>query len=280
MLGLAVLFFFVSTFVLALYVFSIVTKALEVYEEKYATKGTATLGDMFMFISPAQLMTITLIIAFVLSMLGFVIFGWFGAIILFGIGFVLPFKGIALLRKRRIARFNVQLVDSLSQMSAAFKAGLTLQQAMESIAREVPAPLGQEYGLTIKELKLGLPVEEALENLNKRVGSEDLDLVVTATNVARKLGGNMAEMYEIIAATIRERFRLEGKIKALTSQGKMQAWVVGLMPLFLGIVMNAMRPDLMGPFLRSTFGKIVIAIIIVMEIMGIWLIYKIVDIDV
>ena len=280
MLGLAVLFFFVSTFVLALYVFSIVTKALELYEEKYATKGTATLGDMFMFISPAQLMTITLIIAFILGLLGFVIFGWFGAIFLFALGFILPFKGIAHLRKRRIAKFNVQLVDSLAQMSAAFKAGLTLQQAMESISREVPAPLGQEFGLTIKELKLGLPTEEALENLNKRVGSEDLDLVVTATNVARKLGGNMAEMYEIIAATIRERFRLEGKIKALTSQGKLQAWIVGLMPLFLGIVMNVMRPDLIGPFLRSTFGKIVIAIIIVMEIIGIWLIYKIVDIDV
>ncbi len=280
MLGLAVLFFFVSTFVLSLYVFSIVTKALELYEEKYATRGTATLGDMFMFISPAQLMTITLIIAFIMSLLGFVIFGWFGAIILFGIGFILPLWGIRMIRKRRIARFNVQLVDALSQMSAAFKAGLTLQQAMESISREVPAPLGQEFSLTIKELKLGLPTEEALENLNKRVGSEDLDLVVTATNVSRKLGGNMAEMYEIIAATIRERFRLEGKIKALTSQGKMQAWVVGCMPIFLGIVMNAMRPDLMGPFLASTFGKVVIAVIIVMIAAGIWMIYKIVDIDV
>ncbi len=280
MLGLAVLFLFVSTFVLSLYVFSIVTKALELYEEKYATRGTATLGDMFMFISPAQLVTITLIIAFILAILGFLVFGWFGALFMFALGFVFPLKGIQILRKRRIAKFNVQLVDALAQMSAAFKAGLTLQQAMESISREVPAPLGQEFGLTIKELKLGTPTEEALENLNKRVGSEDLDLVVTATNVARKLGGNMAEMYEIIAATIRERFRLEGKIKALTSQGKMQAWIVGLMPLFLGIVMNAMRPDLMGPFLRSMFGKIVILIIIVMEIMGIWLIYKIVDIDV
>lgn len=280
MLGLAVLFLFVSTFVLSLYVFSIVTKALELYEEKYATRGTATLGDMFMFVTPAQLMTITLIIAFILAILGFLIFDWFGAIIMFVLGFVAPLKGIQLLRKRRIAKFNVQLVDALAQMAAAFKAGLTLQQAMESIAREIPPPLGQEFGLTIKELKLGTPTEEALENLNKRVGSEDLDLVVTATNVARKLGGNMAEMYEIIASTIRERFRLEGKIRALTSQGKMQAWIVGLMPLFLGIVMNAMRPDLMGPFLRSTFGKVVIFIIIVMEVLGIWLIYKIVDIDV
>ncbi|MBN2724842.1 MAG: type II secretion system F family protein [Deltaproteobacteria bacterium] len=280
MLGIAVLFFFISTFLFALYVFSIVTKGLEMYEERYATKGTANLGDMFLFISPGQLMAITLIIAFVLGMLGFVIFGWFIGGMLFGVGFMVPFWGIKVIRKKRIAKFNKQLVDSLSQMSAAFKAGLTLQQAMESIAREVPPPLGQEFNLTVKEIKLGLPVEEALENMNKRVESEDLDLVVTATNVARKLGGNMAEMYEIIAATIRERFRLEGKIKALTSQGKMQAWVVGLMPLFLGIVLNAMRPDLMGPFLASTFGKALIVVVLVMEAMGIFWIYKIVDIDV
>lgn len=280
MLGLAVLFFFVSTFLFALYVFSVVTKGLEMYEEKYATKGTATLGDMFLFISPAQLMAITLIIAFVLGMLGWVIFGWFMGLLLFAIGFIIPFWAIKLIRKKRIAKFNKQLVDALSQMSAAFKAGLTLQQAMESIAREVPNPLGQEFNLTIKEIKLGLPTEEALENLNKRVESEDLDLVVTATNVARKLGGNMAEMYEIIGATIRERFRLEGKINALTSQGKMQAWVVGLMPAFLGVVLNAMRPDLMGPFLASTFGKAMIVAIIVSEAIGIFWIYKIVDIDV
>ena len=223
MLGFAILFLFISTFVLSLYVFSIITKALELYEEKYATKGTASLGDMFLFISPGQLMTITLIVAFVMGLLGFVIFGIFGAVILFTIGFIMPMWGIKIIKKKRLEKFNKQLVDSLSQMSAAFKAGLTLQQAMDSIAKEVPNPLGQEFNLTVKEIKLGLPVEEALENMNERVGSQDLDLVVTATNVSRKLGGNMAEMFEIIAATIRKRFRLEGKIKTLTSQGKMQA---------------------------------------------------------
>ena len=242
--------------------------------------GTGTLGDMILFISPAQLVSITLIIAFILGLLGFVIFGIFGGVILFLLGFAVPMWGIKIIRKKRVEKFNKQLVDALSQLSAAFKAGLTLQQGMESISKEVPNPLGQELGLTVKEIKLGLPVEEALENLNDRVGSQDLDLVVTATNVSRKLGGNMAEMFEIIAATIRERFRLEGKIKALTSQGKMQAWVVGLMPFFLGVALNVMRPDLMGPFLASTFGKITLAIIFVMEALGIWLIYKIVDIDV
>jgi tight adherence protein B len=112
------------------------------------------------------------------------------------------------------------------------------------------------------------------------VSSDDLQLVVTSTNVARQLGGNMAEMYDIISSTIRERFRLEGRIRALTAQGKLQGWVVGAMPLTLGLVLNMMRPDLMEPMLHSNFGYALIGIVIVMEVIGIFMIRKIVAIDV
>jgi len=105
-------------------------------------------------------------------------------------------------------------------------------------------------------------------------------VVVLAAMIARQLGGNMAEMFEIISSTIRERFRLEGKIRALTSQGKLQGWIVGMMPLALGFAVYALRPDLMGPMLESWFGYSLIALIIVMEICGMWLIRRIVDIDV
>jgi tight adherence protein B len=123
-------------------------------------------------------------------------------------------------------------------------------------------------------------VEEALNNMAQRVGSEDLHLVVVSTNVARKLGGNMAEMFDIISQTIRERFRLEGRIRSLTAQGKLQGWVVGAMPLILGLVLNYMRPDLMGPMLQSKFGYGLIIAIIIMEAIGIWMIRRIVNIDV
>ena len=113
-----------------------------------------------------------------------------------------------------------------------------------------------------------------------RVGSRDLQLVVTATTVAKQLGGNMAEMFDIISTTIRERFRLEGRIRALTAQGKMQGWVVGAMPLILGVVLYMMRPDLMEPMINSNFGYALIATVVVMEVMGIWLIRRIVAIDV
>ncbi len=279
MLGLAILFFFVSVFLLTLFVLSIMSKALKLYEERYATSGTRDLRDMFMFISPSQLVMITVAISVFLGFFGLLVGGIWLALLFLVFGFVSPYYAIQYLRKRRIERFNRQLVDALVQMSAALRAGLTLSQAAEAVAKEFDPPLGQEFGLFIKEVKLGITIEEALDNLADRVESEDLRLLVVATNVARKLGGNMAEMYEIIAGTIRERFRIEGKIKALTSQGKMQAIVVGAMPPLLGLVLYAMRPDLMGPFLESMFGKIVILIIAVMETVGILWIRKIVEVD-
>src|SRR5262249_29248151 len=161
--------------------------------------------------------------------------------------------------------FNAQLTDALQQMSNALRAGLTFQQAMDQVGRESSAPLRQEFGLFTKEVKLGVPVEEALVNMAARVGSEDLELVATSTNIARQLGGNMAEMFETIAATIRERFRLEGKINALTSQGKLQGWIVSLMPLAIGLVLNARNPELMEPMFDTAFGYIVVSGIIALE---------------
>jgi tight adherence protein B len=183
-------------------------------------------------------------------------------------------------KTKRVKMFNNQLVDSLQAMSNALKAGLTFQQAMEQISKESFPPLQQEFGLFIKELKLGVPPDEGLLNMAKRVGSDDLDLVATATNIARQLGGNMAEMYETLANTIRERFRLEGKIDALTAQGKLQGWVVSAMPLILGVVLNYMRPDLMQPMLDHIFGYVLVFTIMIMEIMGVLIIRRITNIDI
>jgi tight adherence protein B len=271
---------FVATFVLVLIVFSVVNKGLDQYEEKYATRGAQSLENMFFFISTRQLVVMTLAIAAIFFVLGLVVANILVGVILGAFGFVVPFLGIRHLKKKRVQKFNRQLVDALTQMSAAFKAGLTLPQAADNISKEIQPPLGQEFSLLVKEIKLGIPIDEALSNLAARVGSEDLDLVVTSTNISRQLGGNMAEMYDIISATIRERFRLEGRIGALTAQGKMQGWVVALMPLALGAFLYYWRPDLMKPMLAATFGKVLVGVIIFMEIMGMLFIRKIVNIDV
>src|SRR5439155_833469 len=154
------------------------------------------------------------------------------------------------------------------------------QQTLDQIGRESTAPLRQEFGLFTKEVKLGVPIEEALVNLAARVGSEDLELVATSTNIARQLGGNLAEMFETIAATIRERFRLEGKISALTSNGKLQGLIVAGLPLFIGLFLNWYRRDLMAPMFEGAFGYALIGAILLLESIGFLLIRRIVAIDV
>lgn len=280
MLGIVLLMSFFSAFVLVLIIFSVVNRGLEEYEDRYAVKGAQNLENMFLFISTRQLVVLTVAISSVFFLMGLVLANIYVGVIFATLGFFIPFIGIRYLKKKRVQKFNRQLVDALTQMSAAFKAGLTLPQAADNISKEIPAPLGQEFSLFVKEIKLGIPIDEALTNMSARVGSEDLDLVVTSTNIARQLGGNMAEMYDIISATIRERFRLEGRIRALTAQGKMQGWVVALMPLALGAFLYYYRPDLMVPMLQSNFGKLLVLAIIVMEVLGMLLIRKIVNIDV
>ena len=280
MLGIVLLMSFISAFVLVLIIFSVVNRGLEEYEDRYATKGAQNLENMFLFISTRQLVVLTVAVASVFFLLGLVLANIYVAFMLGAFGFFIPFIGIRYLKKKRVEKFNRQLVDALTQMSAAFKAGLTLPQAADNISKEIPPPLGQEFSLLVKEIKLGIPIDEALTNMCTRVNSEDLDLVVTSTNIARQLGGNMAEMYDIISATIRERFRLEGRIKALTAQGKMQGWVVALMPLALGLFLYYYRPDLMKPMLAANFGKILVGAIILMEVLGMLFIRKIVNIDV
>ena len=280
MLGLTLLFSFLAVFLLVLVFFSVMRRALEQYEERYAVESARNLEDMFYFVTPRQLVVMNIAAAGIFFVIGMLITNiWLAIVFAIG-GFFVPYAWIRHLKKKRLQKFNRQLVDALTQMSAAFKAGLTLPQAAENISKEMGPPLGQEFGLLVKELKLGVPMEEALNNMADRVGSEDLDLVVTSTNIARQLGGNMAEMYDIISATIRERFRLEGRIQALTAQGRMQGWVVSLMPLVVGVGFYVWRPDLMKPMLESWFGKALVLLILVMEFIGMVIIRRIVDIKV
>ncbi len=269
-----------SVFFFSLVIFTVLAKAYEQYQERYVAKSMNDLSDMFLFIDPRQMLILNIASMCLLGILSYIIFNpilCVGATIF---GFFLPMLLVKHYRKRRIKKFNVQLVDALQAMANAFKAGLTFPQAIEHVAREALPPLSQEFGLFVKEVKLGVPLEEALINMAKRVGSDDLELVVVSTNIARQLGGNMAEMFETISTVIRERFRLEGKIDALTSQGKLQGWIVAAMPAVLGMVLNSMRPDLMEPMMDHLFGYILVTIIAIMEIMGILIIRRIVNIDI
>ena len=278
--GLAALLLTAALFLLFLVIYGVFVRAYEQYQERYLVHSLDDLGNMFLFIDPRQLLALNAATMILMGVLGYVIFNVLICIMATITGFFLPMILIKHLRKRRIKKFNAQLVDALQGMANAFKAGLTFQQSVEFIAKDAPNPLGQEFTLYVREIKLGVALDQALLNMAARVGSDDLDLVAVSTNIARQLGGNMAEMFETLSGTIRERFRLEGKIAAMTAQGKLQGWVVAAMPLALGIVVNYQRPDLMQPLLNSWWGYAMIAAVAIMEVLGLLIIRRIVNIDV
>jgi tight adherence protein B len=187
---------------------------------------------------------------------------------------------VSLLRRRRRLRFSVQLVETLVGMSNALKAGFSITQAFEAVVRDGESPIAEEFGAFLKETQLGVSFSAALDNLEIRVGSDDLTLVVLSIETARRTGGNLTEIFEKISATIRERMRIEKRIQTLTAQGRLQGIVVGAMPLIIAIALLIVDPDMMLPFLHSPTGYVVVLAVAALILCGALTIRKIVSIDV
>ncbi|MEI6165878.1 MAG: type II secretion system F family protein [bacterium] len=260
------------------------------YAAAYSENTSRQMEDMFLFIPPRRILELAAASAAVCFLLGFLLFGGVdGQAFLIGVGvgglmaavgWTIPKRVLAVLKQRRLERFNLQLVDSLINMSNALKAGFSLQQAIELVVKEGQNPISQEFGMYLHQMRVGLPMEEALASLQKRVGSADLALMVSAFETARQTGGNLTEVFEKIAHTIRERLRIELRIKTLTAQGRLQGVIVGAMPLLLGVAMFFLDPVMMLAFLHSGIGLAMLAAVIILELLGALLIRKIIKIDV
>ena len=185
-----------------------------------------------------------------------------------------------MMRDRRRKRFNEQLVEALGQVSNALKAGFSITQAFETVVQNGENPIAQEFEVFLQQQRVGVSFQEALDNLNRRVGSEDLELVCGAMDISRKTGGNLTEVFDKISQTIRERMRIERRVLALTAQGRMQGWIVGSMPVVVGVAMCFFRPEIMIPYLRTPAGLASIAAVIVLLTLGGLVIRKIIRIDV
>ncbi len=186
----------------------------------------------------------------------------------------------ACLRKRRLRKFEEQLPDALMMLAGALRAGLNLNMAVAQLVVEAQAPLGQEFSLMLREQRLGVTLEQSLNGLVRRVPTQTTVLVVSAMRIASETGGGLAEMLERTANTVRSRLQIEGKIHALTAQGKLQAWVVGLLPVFLMLVLDHMEQEAMSQLWHTRMGWGALAVIAALECLGIYVIRRIVAIDV
>lgn len=185
-----------------------------------------------------------------------------------------------IVRPRRTALFSVQMVDALTLMANGLKSGLNVPQTIQIVVDEMPNPIKEEFNLVLTENKIGLTFEKAFDNLAVRIPSEDVNMFVTSVNILRETGGNIAETFDTICKTIRERLKLQAKISAMVSQGLASAAIVGAMPWFLGIMLYMIDPDRMKPMFTNPLGWVILLGIITLESVGIFIILKIVRIRV
>ncbi|MBI4042576.1 MAG: type II secretion system F family protein [Deltaproteobacteria bacterium] len=187
---------------------------------------------------------------------------------------------IAFLIKQRQEKFNHQMIDALTLMSNALKSGLSVMQALELVVEEMPNPIAQEFNLILAQYKIGVSVEEAFRNLSKRLSLEDVEMFVTSIIILRETGGNLAETFDTIAYTIRERIKVENKIKALTRQGILQGIIVTLMPFVLAFVLYMLDPAHIQPMFTHPIGIALLAFMIGLQVVGGLIIRKMVTIEV
>jgi tight adherence protein B len=172
------------------------------------------------------------------------------------------------------------LPDALLLICGSLRAGASLQTALSQMASEIRPPISQEFSLMLREQRFGVTFDDALTNMEKRIPNEEFLLVCAAMKIARETGGNLAETLERLSETIRQKLTIEGKIRALTAQGKLQGIVVGLLPLILIFILFQMEPAAMAPLLTTWYGWLVMAGIFVLELVGMLIIRKIINIDV
>ena len=259
----------------------LVTAALKDYEKRFVSATSSTLSGMFIFMDPHKLFVFNIVITILFLVIGLVFTRNPVYLVLFGaVGFSIPKILIWRAKRKRFEKFAGQLVDSLTVLSNSLRAGLNIVQAIGVLESEQEPPISQEFGLVLREIKLGVPVADALKNLTKRIPNDDLLLMVASTNIVLGMGGNLREIFDSMADVIRERSKIEMKTKALTSQGKLQGLIVGLLPTALGVLMFIMDPPMMARMVTTTTGNLAIAAMFTMQIIGYLLIKRITTIEV
>ncbi len=238
----------------------------------------------------AEYFALIFISTFVLAAIGFLLQpsnGLISAVIGGVVGFFAPRFYVRRRQTQRLIKFNDQLSDMLNLMVNGLRAGYSTTQAMEAVSRELPAPISDEFRRLVQEMQIGIPMEKALDNLLRRIPSDDLDFVVTAINVQREVGGNLSEILDTISFTIRERVRIKGEIRVLTASVRTSGAVLSMIPVFLAVALWFVSPEYIGSFFTESpgipqplCGVISVIVIVGMIVSGYFIMMKIADIEV
>jgi tight adherence protein B len=232
----------------------------------------------------SEFVAVRIFLAFVMAMLPFILMDGalsiILALVLGFVGYLLPKLWLSRAKGKRITKLNSQLPDALSMMSNSLKAGFGLMQSLELVSRELAHPIATDMKRTLQEIQVGSTTEEALLNFGARSGSQDLDIVITAMLIQQSTGGNLAEILDNVGHTMRERIRIRGEIKTLTTQGVMTGFIIGGLPIFIGLAVSVMNPGYIEPLFTSLVGNAMLAFAVFLETIGALSIKKIMAIEV
>lgn len=196
------------------------------------------------------------------------------------LGWQAPKVVMTFLFEARCNRLVNQMVDGMTIMANSIKAGQSLTQAMERVVENISGPLSQEFSLILNKVRLGMAVEEALNEFGERIPRQDVQMFVTAVNILKETGGNLAETFQTIVTTVRERQKVEKKIEAITAQGKMQAAIVTLVPFLILGIFQLVDPNYVRPLFTTPLGWLALALVLTLQIIGLIVMIKIVTIKV
>lgn len=268
----------------SLFAWAILQKGSEfmaTYKETFTESASANMADMFLFIDATRLFYLNLIAIFVLPLVIWLLIGDpITAVVVFLMLAILPGLVYRGMRRKRLRRFEEQLPDGLMMLSGAMRAGASLNIAMEGLVKEQAPPLNQEFELFMREQRIGTDFDKSLSNMEKRLPLQDFAMLTSALRINREIGGNLAEILESLADTLRRKHQMEGKIDSLTAQGKLQGIVMTGLPVLLGVLLYFLEPENMSKLWTTKIGYGVTAVIIIMEFMGYAMIKKITTIDV
>jgi tight adherence protein B len=251
------------------------------YRETFTEQARHNLSDMFLFIDTSTLFYFNIGAVILIPLALWTISG--NAVLAIGslvLILFLPRRIYTWLRVRRVLKIQSQLPDGLMMIASSMRAGLGFGPAMESLAKDANPPLAEEFSLILREQRMGVKADEALEHFNVRVPISDVTLFVSAVNISRDIGGNLAESLALLSETLRRRLIMEDKVRALTAQGRLQGIVMAMLPVGIGAFLSLVYPETMDPMYHTWMGWCIMALAGIMEFLGYRMCRKIMSIDI
>lgn len=250
------------------------------YRRQFSRNAELEMADMFIFANGRQLFILNLMLLVLVPLFLHVLFQILvvtlaGAIV----ALFVPRLVLKHMNSKRLRKFEEQLPDAFMMLSGSLQSGASLSMALENVVQQSPAPLSQEFGLLIKNIRLGVSLEEALLKLEKRIPLPSFIMASSAIRISREVGGNLVETINSMATMLRRKRTMEGKIDSLTAQGRAQGIFMALLPVFLAGILSAIEPEAMSQLYTTRNGLMVLTVMVVMEVLGFMSIQRITRID-